>query len=101
MAKTSNVFAHVEPEVKAQAEKVLNQLGMPMSSAINVFLRQVVLHNGLPFEMKLPDGKVLDVSALDKEQFDSEISKGISDIKSGKVIAAENVRDEMRQEYRL
>lgn len=101
MAKTSNVFAHVEPEVKAQAEKVLNQLGMPMSSAINVFLRQVVLHNGLPFEMKLPDGKVLDVSALDKEQFDTEISKGISDIKSEKVIAAENVRDEMRQEYHL
>lgn len=101
MAKTSNVFAHVEPEVKAQAEKVLNQLGMPMSSAINVFLRQVVLHNGLPFEMKLPDGKVLDVSALDKEQFDTEISKGISDIKSGKVIVAENVRDEMRQEYHL
>lgn len=101
MAKTSNVFAHVEPEVKAQAEQVLNQLGMPMSSAINVFLRQVVLHNGLPFDMKLPENRVVDVSTLTKEQFDNEISKGISSIEAGKVISAKDVRKEMKQEYNL
>ena len=55
MARTSNVFARVEPEVKEQAEVILDQLGIPMSNAIGLFLRQVVLQRGIPFEMKLPD----------------------------------------------
>ena len=38
MARTSNVFARVEPEVKEQAEMVLNQLGIPMSNAVGMFL---------------------------------------------------------------
>ena len=53
MARTSNVFARVEPEIKEQAEQVLDQLGIPMSSAVGMFLRQVVLHQGIPFEIKL------------------------------------------------
>lgn len=54
MARTSNVFARVEPEVKEQAETILNQLGIPMSNAVGMFLRQVIIHRGIPFEMKLP-----------------------------------------------
>ena len=54
MAKTANVFARVEPELKEQAEHVLDQLGISMSDAVGMFLRQIVLHNGIPFEMKLP-----------------------------------------------
>lgn len=54
MARTSNIFARVEPEVKEEAEKVLDQLGIPMSNAVGMFLRQVVLQNGIPFDVKLP-----------------------------------------------
>ena len=54
MARTSNIFARVEPGIKEQAEEVLDQLGIPMSNAIGMFLRQVVLQRGIPFEMKLP-----------------------------------------------
>ena len=54
MARTSNVFARVEPEIKEQAEQVLEKLGIPMSNAVSMFLRQVVLQRGIPFEMKLP-----------------------------------------------
>ena len=54
MARTSNVFARVEPEIKEQAEEILDQLGIPMSNAVGMFLRQVVLQRGIPFEMKLP-----------------------------------------------
>ncbi len=43
MARTSNIFARVEPEIKEQAEQVLQQLGIPMSNAIDLFLRQVVM----------------------------------------------------------
>ncbi len=43
MARTSNVFVRVEPEIKEQAEQVLNQLGIPMSNAVGMFLGQVVI----------------------------------------------------------
>ena len=41
--KTSNVTARVEPEVKEQAETILSDLGIPVSTAINIFYRQIVL----------------------------------------------------------
>ena len=50
MSKTTSIFARVEPEIKERAEAVLNKLGIPMSNAFNILLRQVVLQNGLPFE---------------------------------------------------
>lgn len=55
MARTSNIFARVEPEIKEQAEQVLDLFGIPMSNAVSMFLRQVVLQRGIPFEMKLPE----------------------------------------------
>ncbi len=73
MARTSNIFARVEPEVKEQAELILEQLGIPMSNAIGLFLRQVVLQRGIPFELKLPQSKPLSVSTLTEEQFNAEI----------------------------
>ena len=57
MARTSNVFARVEPEIKEQAEQVLERLGIPMSNAVGMFLRQVVLQRGIPFGRKTSAGK--------------------------------------------
>lgn len=80
MARTSNVFARVEPKVKEQAETVLNQLG-------------------IPFEMKFPANKPLDMSKMTKEQFDAEIQKGITDIENGRVYSAYEVEEEMHRLY--
>lgn len=99
MARTSNIFARIEPELKEQAESVLEQLGIPMSNAIGLFLRQVVLQRGIPFDMKLPQCKPLSVGALTEEQFSAEIEKGMSDLTAGKVISAENVADRMHRDY--
>ena len=99
MAKTSNVFARVEPELKEQAESVLNQLGIPMSNAVSMFLTQVVIQRGIPFEMKLPVKKPLAISELSKEQLDTEIAKGVADIENGRVYSAEEVFEEMRRSY--
>ncbi len=75
MARTSNVFARVEPEIKEQAEQVLERLGIPMSNAVSMFLRQVVLQRGIPFEIKLPQTELLNYSSLTREQFDREMEK--------------------------
>ena len=101
MARTSNIFARVEPEVKEEAESILNQLGIPMSNAVGMFLRQVVIQRGIPFDIKLPPQKPLSISEMTKEQFDIEISKGIDDIENGRVFSADEVKERMRQKYGL
>lgn len=101
MARTSNVFARVEPEVKEQAETILNQLGIPMSNAVGMFLRQVVIQRGIPFEMKLPVKKPLamGMGELTKEQLDAELAKGMADIENGRVYSADEVEEEMHRLY--
>lgn len=99
MARTSNIFARIEPEIKEQAEQVLEQLGIPMSNAIGLFLRQVVLQRGIPFDMKLPKSNPLVVGSLSEAQFNAEIEKGLSDLAAGKVASTEKVADRMRRDF--
>lgn len=54
MAKTSSIHIRVEPNVKKQVEKILNTLGMTSTEAINIYLRQIILNSGIPFEIKTP-----------------------------------------------
>jgi DNA-damage-inducible protein J len=55
MAKTGYITARVEPKLKASAGRVLSKLGVSTSDAITMFLRQVVLQGGLPFEVRTPN----------------------------------------------
>ncbi len=99
MAKTTSIFARVEPEIKEQAEMVLNKLGIPMSNAINIFLRQVVLQNGLPFEVKITHNRPLAVEDLTPEEFNNEIEKGFNDLRAGRVVSADKVTERINREY--
>lgn len=99
MARTSNVFARVEPEIKEEAEKVLDQLGIPMSNAVGMFLRQVVLQNGIPFDVKLPKKAPLAYGSLSKEEFDAEMEKGMADLKAGRVLSADEADEHFRRKY--
>lgn len=101
MARTSNIFVRIEPEIKEQAEQVLGQLGIPMSNAVGIFLRQVILQQGIPFDVKLPQEKPLEVGTLTEEQFNTEIKKGLDDLTVGKVVSAESVAERMDQDYKL
>ena len=61
--KTSAINIQVDSDVKKEATMVLTELGLSMSSAINLFLKQVVKRNGIPFEVTnfAPNKKILDV----------------------------------------
>ena len=50
---TSNMNIRMDKDVKEQAQRIFSQLGMDMTTAVNVFLRQVIRSNGLPFELRL------------------------------------------------
>ena len=54
MAKTSSIHVRVEPQVKKEAEEILNNLGMTSTEAINIYLKQIILNSGIPFEIKTP-----------------------------------------------
>jgi DNA-damage-inducible protein J len=57
MGKTGYITARVEPKLKARAARVLATVGVTTTDAITMFLRQVVLRNGLPFEVRVPNAE--------------------------------------------
>jgi len=54
MAKTSSMHIRVKPEIKAEVEEILDNLGMTTTEAINIYLRQIILRSGIPFEIRIP-----------------------------------------------
>ena len=95
--RTSSIFTRIDPETKSQAEMILDKLGIPLSNAICMFLKQIVLQNGIPFEMKLPPDQVpVSYGSLTREQFDIEMRKGLDDIAAGRVHSAESVESEIK-----
>ena len=94
MAKSANLYARIEPDLKEQAEGILSALGIPASNAITMFYKQIVLQKGLPFEVKLPASRPTDVSTLSPEQLNEEL-----DIVSGHTRSAKSVFDDIRKDY--
>jgi len=49
----------LDVEIKAKAKEIFNELGITMGEAVNIFLSQVALHKGLPFEVKIPNKETI------------------------------------------
>ena len=56
MGKTATVRARIEPQLKSDAEHVLENLGLSATQAIVLFYRQVSMRKGLPFNVVIPKG---------------------------------------------
>ncbi len=63
---TTNINVRVDSALKQEAEDLFNDLGLSMSSAINMFLRSAINHNGIPFEIKRPMPNAETRAALDE-----------------------------------
>jgi DNA-damage-inducible protein J len=57
LGKTGYITTRVEPKLKAAAGRVLSKVGVSTSDAITMFLRQIVLHRGMPFEVRAPNAE--------------------------------------------
>ena len=75
------IQVRTDEATKTQSSEIFNMLGITMSDAINMFLRQSILHGGLPFELKIPKYNKATLDAL----ADMEQSKGLG-------IRGQNVR---------
>ncbi|OIN97008.1 MAG: hypothetical protein AUJ48_00680 [Deltaproteobacteria bacterium CG1_02_45_11] len=54
MAKTAMTHARLTPDIKKNAETILRELGISVSSAYELFYRQIIAHHGLPFDVRIP-----------------------------------------------
>ena len=59
------MYIRVEPSVKMKAEKILNDLGLSITEAVNLFLNQVVLHEGIPFTIEKPGYNKETINAME------------------------------------
>lgn len=99
--KTANLYARIEPDVKEQAEHILSSLGIPVSNAINMFYKQIILQRGLPFEVKLPASQPLSMIKLNEEQLNVELEKGYADMIEGHTKPVNEVFSDIRKDYSL
>ena len=86
MGKSATLNLRVNPAVKERAEKVLSQLGVPMSTAIDMYLNQISLTGGIPFSVSLPKAPVsIHADGMTAEEIHQKLEKGYNDIAAGRV----------------
>ena len=81
MSKTS-MSIRLDSEVKEQAQQVFNHLGMDMTTAINIFLRQAIHYQGLPYDVRIDDNRKLlqVVTDVDQNRNMSRSFESVSDL---------------------
>lgn len=92
MEKTTTLNVRINPVVKQNAEQVLKQLGIPMATAVDMFLRQVSITNSIPFKLEIPIAPpelILDGKSPD--EIKSLLRKGLEEIEKGEVYRIEDV----------
>ena len=100
MANTSVLYARIDTELKDNAERILLMLGISPSSAIQMLYSQIVLQQGMPFDLKIPSAKPVAIGGMTREQLDSELSKGVESLKAGSY-TADDVDSIMAEEFNL
>lgn len=97
MEKTATLNLRVNPIAKQRAENVLKQLGIPMSTAMDIYLNQIALVGGIPFPVTLPKAPLsVDADRMTDNELIEKLSRGIEDADAGRTRRAEDVFREHR-----
>jgi addiction module RelB/DinJ family antitoxin len=92
MEKNATLNIRINTDVKKSAEMILSQLGVPMATAIDMFLKQVTLTGGIPFAVSLPKAPgSINADTMSSSQIRDKLSEGLSDIDNGRVRPAREV----------
>ena len=83
--KSANVTARIQPEIKRQAEAVLDRLGLPVSVLIDTLYRQIIMTGGVPYSLSVP--KLPTRDSLTDEQFNAMMENGYKQAKSGEGVS--------------
>ena len=77
-AKTANVLARVEPDVKA----IMAKLGVPASTVINMLYKQIILTRSIPFALSVPSPPIAR-DEMDTATFNTMMEEGLSQARAG------------------
>lgn len=98
-SRSANVVARVEPDIKQKAEGILAKLGISESTGINMFYREIILYNGLPFRPSIPSTpKSLD--EMTKAEFDAKMTRALEQSDRGEGTPSDEFFDRLRQEIK-
>ena len=95
--KSANVMARVEPDIKLKAEAILERIGLPHSVAIDMFYRQIIYHNGLPFIPVIPSEPKA-IEDMSDTEINAKLSRGLTQAKGGDGISADKFFTSLREE---
>ena len=96
-AKTANVTARIQPNIKEQAEAILERLGIPVSVFIDMTYRQVIMRDGVPFSVDIPD-KLITRDTLTMAEFDTMMKNGLAQAKCDDSISVDEAFSQLKTE---
>lgn len=96
-AKTANVTARIQPNIKEQAEAILERLGIPVSVFIDMTYRQVIMRDGVPFSLDIPD-KFITRDTLTKAEFDTMMQNGLTQAKCDDSVSVDEAFSQLKTE---
>ena len=98
MEKTATINVRVDPEVKRSAEAILKRIGLPISTAIDIYLNKIIMTGGIPFALTTPmSPPELNMDLMTEEELISAIEKGRKSIAEGRSRKAREVFDEFME----
>lgn len=80
MAKTTNLNIRVDEELKRKAEAIFSELGLNMSTAMNMFLRYSVRYGGIPFDLRIEKPNAETIAAIDDVNNNRSMSKSFGSV---------------------
>lgn len=90
--KSANVTARVQPEIKQQAEVVLEKIGLPVS---DISYRQIIMTGGVPYSLTVPNLPTRD--SMTNANFNAMMEKGYHQAKTGEGISADEAFEKIRE----
>ena len=100
MEKTATLNLRVNPIVKQRAEDVLKRLGVPMATAIDMYLNQITLTGGIPFAVTLPKAPAsVNTDLMCVDEIHAKLQEGYDDMKAGKVRDAAEAFTNFRENH--
>ena len=96
--KSANVAVRVEPEIKEKAEAILQSLGISSSAGINMFYRQIILWNGLPFRPSIPVTRPRALEDMSRAELDAKLERAPAQAEAGEGQEAGEFFSALREE---
>lgn len=79
----TSMTIRMDKDVKMQAQKIFSEIGMDMTTAVNVFLKQAIRYNGFPFELRVDNPNLDTIEAINEVEtmkLNPNLGKSYSDV---------------------